>query len=69
MKHLHHNEDEKNKKKEEWNENVETCEECEIHWKKINQQCVVCYGRNKNDIKFTKSEHHNDPIELQKDEL
>ncbi len=45
----------KEKEIEKWNENVEICEECGIHWKKINQQCPVCYRRNKSDLKLKKS--------------
>lgn len=40
----------KNKQKsreEKWNENVEECEGCGIKWKKINQQCPVCFATNK----------------------
>ena len=32
------------KEKEKWNENVEECSECGIEWKKIGQQCSVCYA-------------------------
>ena len=30
--------------KEKWNENVETCSGCGIHWKKIGKSCPVCYA-------------------------
>lgn len=30
--------------KEKWNENVETCSDCSIRWKKIGQACKVCYA-------------------------
>jgi len=29
---------------EKWNENVETCSDCGIHWKKIGKPCPVCYA-------------------------
>jgi hypothetical protein len=31
-------------KKEKWNENVETCSDCDIEWKKIGKSCPVCYA-------------------------
>lgn len=31
-------------KEEEWNENVETCSDCGIQWKKIGKQCPSCYA-------------------------
>ena len=31
-------------KEEKWNENVETCSDCGIHWKKIGKQCPVCFA-------------------------
>ncbi len=30
-------------KREKWNENVETCSNCGIEWKKIGKSCPVCY--------------------------
>jgi predicted amidophosphoribosyltransferase len=30
---------------EKWNENIETCSDCGIHWKKIGKSCPVCYAR------------------------
>ena len=32
------------KRVEKWNENVETCSDCGIHWKKIGKCCPVCYA-------------------------
>jgi predicted amidophosphoribosyltransferase len=29
---------------EKWNENIETCSDCGIHWKKIGKSCPVCYA-------------------------
>lgn len=29
---------------EKWNENVETCSDCGIHWKKRGKSCPVCYA-------------------------
>lgn len=29
---------------EKWNENVETCSDCGIQWKKIGKSCPVCYS-------------------------
>ena len=29
---------------EKWNENVETCSDCGIRWKKIGKSCPVCYA-------------------------
>lgn len=29
---------------EKWNENVEACSDCGIHWKKIGKSCPVCYA-------------------------
>jgi predicted amidophosphoribosyltransferase len=34
----------KRKSKEKWNENVETCSDCGIEWKKINKSCSVCFA-------------------------
>jgi len=31
---------------EKWNENVETCSDCGIEWKKIDKRCPVCYSNN-----------------------
>jgi len=31
-------------RKEKWNENIETCSDCGIGWKKIGEQCPVCYA-------------------------
>ena len=36
------------KSEEAWNENVETCSGCGIHWKKIGKQCEVCYAPPEN---------------------
>lgn len=32
------------KREDKWNENVETCSNCGIEWKKIGEQCPVCYA-------------------------
>lgn len=29
---------------EKWNENIETCSDCGIEWKKIGKSCPVCYS-------------------------
>lgn len=34
---------------EDWNENVENCDGCGIHWKKIGKQCPVCYRWSEHD--------------------
>lgn len=34
----------KQEDKEEWNENVEDCSGCGIHWKKVGKQCPVCFA-------------------------
>lgn len=34
---------------EDWNENVEYCDGCGIHWKKIGKQCPVCYSWSEHD--------------------
>lgn len=44
--------------KEKWNENVETCSGCGIHWKKIGHSCPVC---------FSPSEKHLSPTNLQRE--
>ena len=33
-----------NKQNEKWNENIETCLDCGIKWKKINKPCPVCFS-------------------------
>ena len=30
--------------REKWNENIETCSDCGIKWKKIGKSCPVCYA-------------------------
>jgi predicted amidophosphoribosyltransferase len=37
--------------KEKWNENVETCSDCGIQWKKIGRSCPVCYAPAETNIK------------------
>ena len=40
----HETVDEGHKRTAKWNENVETCSDCGIHWKKIGESCPVCYA-------------------------
>ena len=46
--------------KEKWNENVETCSDCEIKWKKIGQQCPVCYAPKEKHICCNGECNHDD---------
>jgi len=38
------NQDQRDLVQEKWNENVETCSDCRIHWKKIGKPCKVCFS-------------------------
>jgi len=47
--------------KEKWNENVETCSDCNIQWKKIGKPCPVCFApAEKHNCEKCESEAKND---------
>jgi len=40
----------------DWNENVETCSDCGIEWKKIGKQCPVCFAPAEQKTKQMKTD-------------
>lgn len=51
----------KNKAKgvEKWNENIVTCSDCGIQWKKIGKTCPICFAppekREEDEVSVTKA--------------
>lgn len=51
------------KKKEKWNENIETCFACGIEWKKIGKLCPICFAPAEKDYSKYCHEYLPDEVE------